>query len=58
MQRFDLSLPTPAQNLAFDEALLEWAEEECFGRRILATLGINAADGGRRPLVARREGSE
>jgi lipoate-protein ligase A len=27
MQRFDLSLPTPAQNLAFDEALLEWAEE-------------------------------
>jgi len=32
MQRFDLSLPTPAQNLAFDEAILEWAEE-------------NAADG-------------
>jgi lipoate---protein ligase len=27
MQRFDLSLTTPAQNLAFDEALLEWAEE-------------------------------
>ena len=27
MQRFDISLPTPAQNLAFDEALLECAEE-------------------------------
>ena len=27
MSRFDLTLPTPAQNLAFDEALLEWAEE-------------------------------
>lgn len=27
MQRFDLTLPTPAQNLAFDEASLEWAEE-------------------------------
>jgi len=27
MQRFDLSLSTPAQNLAFDEAFLEWAEE-------------------------------
>src|SRR3954466_9912043 len=26
MQRFDITLPTPAQNLAFDEALLEWAE--------------------------------
>jgi lipoate---protein ligase len=28
MSRFDLTLPTPAQNLAFDEALLELAEEE------------------------------
>jgi lipoate---protein ligase len=27
MQRFDRTLPTPAQNLAFDEALLEWAEK-------------------------------
>src|SRR6478672_8591784 len=27
MQHFDISLPTPAQNLAFDEALLEWAEQ-------------------------------
>jgi lipoate-protein ligase A len=32
MQRFDITLPTPAENLAFDEAILEWAEE-------------NAADG-------------
>lgn len=32
MQQFDLTLTTPAQNLAFDEAILEWAEE-------------NAADG-------------
>jgi lipoate---protein ligase len=30
MQRFDLSLTTPSQNLAFDEALLEWAEESVF----------------------------
>ena len=58
MQRFDLSLPTPAQNLAFDEALLEWAEEGSADGEYLATLGIDAADGGRRPLVARREGSE
>jgi lipoate-protein ligase A len=29
MQRLDLTLPTPAENLALDEALLEWAEEEC-----------------------------
>jgi lipoate-protein ligase A len=28
MSHFDLALPTPAQNLAFDEALLEWAEEK------------------------------
>src|SRR6478609_2357724 len=27
MQRFDLLLPTPAENLAFDEAMLELAEE-------------------------------
>lgn len=27
MQSFDHPLPTPAENLAFDEALLEWAEE-------------------------------
>ena len=26
MQRIDLTLPTPAENLALDEALLEWAE--------------------------------
>jgi lipoate-protein ligase A len=28
MQSFEVSLPTPAENLAFDEALLEWAEEK------------------------------
>ena len=28
MQRLDLTLPTPAENLALDEALLDWAEEE------------------------------
>src|SRR4051794_35269093 len=27
MSRFDISLSTPAENLAFDEALLEWAEQ-------------------------------
>jgi lipoate-protein ligase A len=28
MRRLELTLPTPAENLACDEALLEWAEEE------------------------------
>jgi len=28
MQRLDLTLRTPAENLALDEALLEWAEDE------------------------------
>jgi lipoate---protein ligase len=28
MRRLDLTLPTPAENLALDEALLNWAEEE------------------------------
>ena len=28
MRRLDLTLPTPAENLACDEALLEWAEEQ------------------------------
>jgi lipoate-protein ligase A len=35
MSRFDLSLPTPAQNLALDEALLESAEEESTDREFL-----------------------
>jgi lipoate-protein ligase A len=28
MRRLDLTLPTPAENLALDEALLDWAEDE------------------------------
>jgi lipoate-protein ligase A len=28
MQRLELTLPTPAENVALDEALLEWAEDE------------------------------
>ncbi len=28
MRRLDLTLPTPAENVALDEALLEWAEDE------------------------------
>lgn len=28
MQRFEHSLATPAENIAFDEAILEWAEKE------------------------------
>src|SRR5215203_1570204 len=35
MQRYDLSLPTPAQNLAFDEAVLEWVEEKHSGSEFL-----------------------
>ncbi len=35
MQRLDLSLPTPAENLALDEALLEWAEEDASDRECL-----------------------
>jgi lipoate---protein ligase len=35
MQRFDVSLPTPAENLAFDEAMLEWAEQHSAEREFL-----------------------
>lgn len=28
MQRLEITLPTPAENVALDEALLEWAEDE------------------------------
>src|SRR5450432_4760006 len=31
MKLLDLSLPTPAENLACDEALLDWGEEESGG---------------------------
>lgn len=35
MQRLERSLTTPAENLALDEALLEWAEEEASDREFL-----------------------
>ena len=35
MQRLDLTLPTPAENLALDEALLDWAEEDTSDREFL-----------------------
>jgi lipoate-protein ligase A len=35
MQRLDRTLPTPAENLALDEALLEWAEESAAEREFL-----------------------
>jgi lipoate---protein ligase len=35
MQRFERSLATPAENVAFDEAILEWAEEESAESEIL-----------------------
>jgi lipoate-protein ligase A len=35
MQRLELTLPTAAENVALDEALLEWVEEEASGREIL-----------------------
>jgi len=35
MQQFEITLPTPAQNLALDEALLEWAEEHRTQREFL-----------------------
>lgn len=35
MQHLELTLPTPAENLALDEALLEWAEEEPSRREVL-----------------------
>ena len=35
MQRLDLTLSTPAENLALDEALLDWAEEEKEQREFL-----------------------
>jgi lipoate-protein ligase A len=35
MQHLELTMPTPAENLALDEALLEWAEEENGEREVL-----------------------
>lgn len=35
MQRLDLTLPTAAENVALDEALLDWAEEDPAGREVL-----------------------
>ncbi|MEX2317149.1 MAG: lipoate--protein ligase family protein [Pirellulales bacterium] len=35
MQRLDLTLSTPAENLALDEALLDWAEDEGPAREFL-----------------------
>ena len=35
MQRLNLTLPTAAENVALDEALLDWAEEAPAGREIL-----------------------
>src|SRR5262245_22104090 len=35
MQHLELTMPTPAENLALDEALLEWAEEEPREREVL-----------------------
>jgi len=35
MQHLELTLPTPAENLALDEALLEWGEEEPSQREVL-----------------------
>jgi lipoate---protein ligase len=35
MQRMNLTLPTPAENVALDEALLEWAEESPVDREVL-----------------------
>ncbi len=35
MLRLNLTLPTPAENVALDEALLDWAEEETANREVL-----------------------
>jgi lipoate---protein ligase len=35
MQRLELTLPTPAENVALDEALLEWAESSDEDREVL-----------------------
>jgi lipoate---protein ligase len=35
MQRLNLTLPTPAENVALDEALLDWAEEGSADREVL-----------------------
>ena len=35
MQRLNLTLPTPAENVALDEALLDWAEEDPSDREVL-----------------------
>ena len=52
MQRLLLTLDTPAENLALDEALLDAAEDSGPAWE-WGTVEIAAADGGRGPLVAR-----
>ena len=43
MQLLDLTLPTPAENLALDEALLEDAEHGRSVRRSAAAVGVARA---------------
>ena len=57
MQRLELTLPTPAENLALDEALLDWAEGRKPRLGILAAVGIAAADGRGWPIDACAPGS-
>ncbi len=53
MQLLDLTLDTPAENLALDEALLEEAEQSDRTKRSAAVVGIAANDGRRRQFDAR-----
>ena len=57
MHRLPLTLDTPAENLALDEALLDAAEAAGPDGGVPADLGIAGADRGAGPLVAGRGGS-
>ena len=58
MQLFDLTLATPAENLALDEALLDEAEAASCAARSAATVGIARAIRGARPQLAGGAGSQ
>ena len=58
MQRLNLTLPTPAENVALDEALLDWAEEGSADREVLRVWESPRAAGRCGPILARRAGNQ
>ena len=52
MKLLDLTLPTAAENLALDEALLDAAEQDAGPSELLRILGIARSVGGGWSLIA------